>query len=188
MPINLAGVQEKEGQSFEPIPEGFYYLRVTNGAEIDANGDKKDQHEFELTVQVGPYANRKFKHWFVLSEKLVPYLKHLYKVLGAKSFDNLSPTDFISRPFAAEIVIDEYNGKRNNKLQIGCYYEWDGKDESATGVKPEKKEGSTVAASAPATTPATTAAKPAAKKSSPFSNAKPADAAAGKKSDDEPPF
>jgi len=79
----------------------------------------------------------------------------------------------------AELVIDEYNGKKNNKLQLGCYYEWDGKDESATGEKPVKKD-------APASTskPAAASTKPAPKKDGPFSNAK----AETKKDDAEPPF
>jgi hypothetical protein len=183
MPINLAGIQEKEGTSFEPLPEGVYYLRVTDGAEKDASGDKNAQHEFELTVQTGPYTGRKFKHWFALSEKMVPYLKHFYTVLGAKSYDNLSPTDYVSKPFMAELVIDEYNNKKNNKLQLGCYYEWDGKEETATGTKPESKGEKTLSSvSKPA---AAVASKPAPKKGSPFSNA-----AESKKpdSDGEPPF
>lgn len=183
MPINLAGVEEKEGQSFEPLPEGVYYLRVTDGAEKDPQGEKNGQHEFELTVQTGPYSGRKFKHWFALSEKMVPYLKHFYKVLGATDMTNLSPMEYVSRPFMAEVYIDEYNNKKNNKLQLGCYYEWDGKEESANGKKPEKKDTPATAKSTPAA--AAPGSKPAAKKAGPFSNTTPA---ASKKSDDEPPF
>ena len=64
------------------------------------------------------------------------------------------------------------------------YYEWDGKEESATGVKPEKKETSAPAASAPASKPAPTAAK----KSSPFSNTTSDKPSPKKGGDDEPPF
>ena len=187
MPLNLEGVEEKEGSSFEPLPDGVYYLRVTDGLEKDAQGDKNGQHEFELTVQTGPYKDRKFKHWFAITEKMVPYLKHLYAVLGAKSFSNLNPADYVGKPFMAEVYIDEYNGKKNNKLQLGCYYEWDGKDETATGEKPEAKPKTASAAPAAAkpSTPATSAGgKPAAKKNSPFSNASTTPAA----SSDEPPF
>jgi hypothetical protein len=180
MPINLDGVQEKAGNEFEPIPDGLYYMRVTAGVEKDASGDKNAQHEFELTIQHGEFENRKFKHWFALSEKMVPYLKHFYSVLGAKNFGNLTPSDFQGKPFMAEVYIDEYNGKKNNKLQLGMYYEWDGKAESANGVKPEKKE--TTAAPAAKAAPAAAAAassKPAPKKTGPFSNAP---------ETDEPPF
>lgn len=165
MPINLSGVEEKAGNEFEPLPEGVYYLRVTDGAEKDAVGDKNAQQEFELTVQTGPFEKRKFKHWFAITEKMVPYLRHLYTVLGAKNYENLTPTDFIGKPFMAEVYIDDFNGKKNNKLQLGMYYEWDGKEETATGVKPEKKN---VPVAAAKTTVVLN--KPAPKKSSPFSN------------------
>lgn len=183
MPINLAGIQEKEGTSFEPLPEGVYYLRVTDGAEKDASGEKNAQHEFELTVQTGPYTGRKFKHWFALSEKMVPYLKHFYTVLGAKSYDNLCPMDYVSKPFMAELVIDEYNNKKNNKLQLGCYYEWDGKEETATGTKPESKGEKTL--SSVAKPAASAPSKPAPKKAGPFSNATEVKSTVPA---DEPPF
>lgn len=185
MPVNLDSVDEKEGNSFEPLPEGVYYLRITDAADKEAVGDKNAQHEFELTVQTGPYSNRKFKHWFAITEKMAPYLKHLYRVLGATDFKNLNPIDYIGKPFMAEVYIDEYNGKKNNKLQLGCYYEWDGKDETATGVKPEKKEVTASTTSKP--TPVST--KPAPKKDGPFSNTKATPAAGSDKAAaDEPPF
>ena len=178
MPIDLDAIQSKEGMEFTPIPDGLYYMRVTAGMEKDASADKNAQHEFELTIQHGEFENRKFKHWFALSEKMVPYLKHFYSVLGAKSFGKLTPSDYQGKPFMAEVYIDEYNGKKNNKLQLGMYYEWDGKAETANGVKPEKKDATAAKAAAKAA-PVAAATKPAPKKSGPFSNAA---------ATDEPPF
>lgn len=177
MPINLDGIQSKEGMEFTPIPDGLYYMRVTAGMEKDASGDKNAQHEFELTIQHGEFENRKFKHWFALSEKMVPYLKHFYSVLGAKSFGKLTPSDYQGKPFMAEVYVDEYNGKKNNKLQLGMYYEWDGKAETANGVKPEKKDAPATPAAKAAPVAAST--KPVPKKTGPFSNGP---------ASDEPPF
>jgi hypothetical protein len=182
MPLNLTGVQAKEGNSFEPMPEGLYYLSITDGLEKDEPG-KTLQHELEFTVQTGEFAGRKFKHWFVASEKMVPYIKHFYMVCGAQDFSNLNPADFVGKTLCADVIVDEYNNKKNNKLALGMYYEWNGKPETATGTKPEKKDKPASSATPAASKPATPASsgKPAAKKSSPFSNGTSASA-------DEPPF
>jgi hypothetical protein len=139
MGINLSGIEAKEGHKFEPLPEGLYYFAITEGVENEPKEEgKSGTHEFEVTVQTGEFFGRKFKHWFALTEKMVPYVKHFYSVLGAKDFSDLSPEKFVGKTFSAEVYIDEYNGKKNNKLQLGCYYEWDGKDGNES-IPPAKK-------------------------------------------------
>jgi hypothetical protein len=187
MPLNLEGVEPIANEGFQPIPDGVYAFRITKASEQDAVGEKNGQHKFQLTVQHGPYERRIVFCDFALTEKMAGYIRHFYNIIGATSFKELNPLDYIGKPLRAEVHTDEYNGKKNNKVRLGCYYPWDGKEETAEG-------GSSVASK---TSAAKTEVK--ATKSSPFSNAAPKAAAAksaGKQStllppaDDggEPPF
>lgn len=185
MPFDLTNVETADqSQGFQPIPEGIYPIRVTDGLEKERDG-KPPQHEFELTVQYGKYEGRKFKAWFSLSEGHAPFLKLFYEQLGASESElqKASPDKFIGRAVRAGVEVKEYNGKKNNGLRLGEYFAWDGKESTAWG------EGTDAA-------PSDAEVKekgesPFAKASKPSAKASAKDAASEQSKDlddDEPPF
>lgn len=135
MAFDLTAVETAEqSEVFKPIPEGIYPLRVTDGCEKEREG-KPPQHEFELCVQHGPHQGFKFKAWFSLSEGHAPFLKLFYEQLGATE-DQLreaSPEKFITKPIRCGVSVEEWNGKKSNRLKLGEYFAWDGKGSTAWG-------------------------------------------------------
>ena len=189
MPLNLNGVDAK-ASGFEPIPDGVYPLRIFKGEEKPAVDGKNGAHNFQLKVQFGEHEGRLVFANFATTEKMAPYIKHFYQVIGETDFSELDPTKYDGKPLRGEVVTEEYNGKKTNKLRIGAYYPWDGSEDTAYGVDSEK------AAPAKTASTATTKveAKPAVKSGSPFSNSKKAPPSAAKAAgtagapEDEPPF
>ncbi len=103
-----------------PMPDGDYFLTVTDAEEKKA-ASGRDMIEMEVTVCVGPYENRHFKHWLTFIEAGSDghgMTLHALHAFGLKHDGqiNVSWEDFKGKTVKAKVGSGEYKGRVNNKI------------------------------------------------------------------------
>ncbi len=111
---------DKTQDSNTPLPDGDYFLTVTDSEEKKA-GSGRDMVQMELTVAVGPYENRHFRYWLTFIEAGSDGHGMTLHALHAFGFPydgsvNISGEDFKGRTVKAKVGSEEYKGRMNNKI------------------------------------------------------------------------
>jgi len=105
------------------MPAGVYRFQIVKvRPETTKNHD--DMWTLELKVFEGDFRGWTVWDRLVFVEKAYPRIKMLYKQLGlpVDNSTNCEPDDIRGSDVWAEIIIDKYEGKDQNKVTFGGYH------------------------------------------------------------------
>lgn len=107
----------------QPMPDGDYFLTVTDAEEKKSKKSGRDMIEMELTVAVGPFADKKrVKYWLTFIEAgsdghgMTLHALHAFGLPHDGSI-NVSAEDFKGRTVKAKISSEPYGQYVNNVIK-----------------------------------------------------------------------
>lgn len=124
---SLAETAKNTENSFDPAPAGKYTFTID---EAKADVSKAGNKVFRITTHIdsGPQANKKVWHDLTLNQdpaktkSLRIFFENMavfgmpYEWFNASTTDEQIVANLVNKRFEADITIDEYQGKKNNKI------------------------------------------------------------------------
>lgn len=121
---------EGEPQESFFAPEGkyeLYFSELMLKSKYDDEGNEKKSLDGKVTFVDGPRKGKYFYHTFYIfnadkekRKKSLEWLGNFFRAIGAGPTDvedQDSLDGLLNRTFVGEVYVDEYNGKKNNKLR-----------------------------------------------------------------------
>jgi len=149
-------VDENQGQDFT-APEARYELYFS---ELAVGTDNKGNQSFggKVTFVDGPRKGKYFFHTFGTKDyfgiynadsdkrkQALTWMGNFFRAIGSGAVDIDTDSDqLINKPFIGEVYIDDYNGKKSNKLRPWGFHKVGGDDPlpKASTSKPSSSAGS----------------------------------------------
>lgn len=155
----LTASAETEKKGFDPIPDGPVTATITEASVQIAKSSGNKQFAVTTVIDSGEYKNRKVWHNFTIVPDKPKSLRIFFEnmaVFGmpidffnANTDDNEVVHNLLGKRFEANVITEEYNGKKNNKY-VGYSFK------EAGNVPDSVNEGVPSFASAPPVAPAPT--------------------------------
>jgi len=141
--VDFTGV--KEPGEFTPIPAGEYVMTCAEVHTKDEHGadlqTKDHDPMWRLILAVDPpseFAGRKVFDQMIFGGKqaLRSRLKLICSRLAGKKTDGaleIEPSDFVGKRARVSVIVDEYNGTKNNKVSFAGYDHLDAPPKDGAG-------------------------------------------------------
>lgn len=122
---SLAKNAKDTNQGFEPAPDGNYDLTIT-AVEIKKSGAGNKKFATTCVIDSGQFKNKKVWHDFVVAEKsLRIFFENMavfgmpYEFFNSQTQDEEVVANLLNKRFSADLVTDEWEGKKKNKVGAG---------------------------------------------------------------------
>ena len=109
-------------ESFEVLPTDIYPAVITNIEEKTGKTSGQPYLNIEMTVSEGDYEGRKLFGMVSFSPKAAFKVKEFLIACGVDAEElggnyDVEPEDYIGTELIASVIVDQYEGKENNKVE-----------------------------------------------------------------------
>ena len=113
--------EKVEDQDFSPIPEGKYEASIEN-VEVKETQKGDEMWAVRFNIEGPTNKGRKVFTNLVFNDGGYGNIKKLYSaIFGTKLPKNCEPSDIEGEKVAIDVIITEYNGKKNNGVSYAGF-------------------------------------------------------------------